>query len=88
MQFGVKIEYCRCYRKWKGKAKWRRSDEGPDSDSISHLSVCILSTDSVAVSSRITRLMLREQLPTHRMAIVSLLIAGIVHAADVSHSVF
>ena len=36
----------------------------------------------------ITRLMLREQLLTHRMAVVSLLIAGIVHAADVSHNVF
>ncbi len=36
----------------------------------------------------ITRLILREQLLTHRMAIVSLLIAGIVHAADVSHNVF
>lgn len=36
----------------------------------------------------ISYLVLREQLLTHRMAVVSFVVAGVVHATDVAHNVF
>ena len=36
----------------------------------------------------ITYLALRERLVTHRMALTSFMVAGLVHAADVAHNVF
>jgi hypothetical protein len=33
-------------------------------------------------------LALRERLPTHRMALTSFMVAGLVHAADVAHNAF
>jgi hypothetical protein len=36
----------------------------------------------------ITYMVLRERLLTHRMALASFMVAGLVHAADVAHNVF